>query len=99
MVNCQQIGDFFNANILTIVTYVHLLMFMFGHYVIIDKIYIGVRMITLNRRFGTVDGNTAMLFRIQNNRGMTFSATNYGAAITGLTAPDKNGKMGDVVLG
>ena len=74
-------------------------MFMFGHYVIIDKIYIGVRMITLNRRFGTVDGNTAMLFRIQNNRGMTFSATNYGAAITGLTAPDKNGKMGDVVLG
>ena len=36
---------------------------------------------------------------IQNKKGMKAKITNYGGTVMDLHVPDKNGKMGDVVLG
>lgn len=45
------------------------------------------------------DGAEADLYTLKNANGMEVRITNYGGIITYLTAPDKNGKFADVVLG
>lgn len=45
------------------------------------------------------DGRTAQLCTLENSSGMKLEVTNYGCRIVKLLAPDKNGKLGDVVLG
>jgi aldose 1-epimerase len=45
------------------------------------------------------DGREASLFTLTNNNGMQAKVTNYGGIIVSIIVPDKNGKMGDVVLG
>ncbi|HXG11823.1 MAG TPA: aldose epimerase family protein [Gemmataceae bacterium] len=47
----------------------------------------------------TRDGQAVELFVLTNANGMQVSITNYGGIITALTAPDRNGKFADVVLG
>jgi aldose 1-epimerase len=50
--------------------------------------------------FGTThDGKQVELFTLQNKNGMEAKITNYGGIVVSLTAPDRNGTMGDVVLG
>lgn len=50
--------------------------------------------------FGTLDAGTEVtLYTLVNARGMTARITPYGGTIVSLTAPDRDGKMGDVVLG
>ncbi|MCC6412930.1 MAG: galactose mutarotase [Saprospiraceae bacterium] len=50
--------------------------------------------------FGNLpDGRTAQLFTLLNEQGMTVKITNYGGAIVSWTAPDRNGKYEDIVLG
>ena len=50
--------------------------------------------------FGNLpDGQTVSLYILTNAEGMKVSVTNYGGIITEVIVPDKNGKMGDVVLG
>lgn len=49
--------------------------------------------------FGTIDTDSVSLFTLRNTKGMTVAITNYGATITKLIVPDRNGKPGDVVLG
>ncbi|HOY06068.1 MAG TPA: aldose epimerase family protein [Saprospiraceae bacterium] len=50
--------------------------------------------------FGNLpDGTTADLYTLRNAQGMTVRITNFGGIITSWTAPDKNGKYEDVVLG
>lgn len=39
------------------------------------------------------------LYTLKNSNGMTVTATNYGAIITSIVVPDRDGKMADVVLG
>lgn len=56
-------------------------------------------MIIEKKRFGTADGAAVMKYRIRNKNGMVLSLISYGAAMTGLTAPDRNGNFGDVLLG
>jgi len=52
------------------------------------------------RTFGTLpDGRTASLFTLTNAGGMSAEVTNYGGIITRLLAPDRDGRMADVVLG
>ena len=51
------------------------------------------------RPFGNTDGQAITEYTLTNKNGMQLSIINYGGTITKLTAPDKNGKMGDVVLG
>ncbi len=45
------------------------------------------------------DGRDATLFTLTNSAGMVVKITNYGATITSIVVPDKNGVMGDVALG
>ncbi|TWU55065.1 aldose epimerase family protein [Rubripirellula reticaptiva] len=45
------------------------------------------------------DFDTIKLYTLVNDKGMTVKITNYGAIITSMIVPDRDGKMGDVVLG
>ncbi|MDE0860214.1 MAG: galactose mutarotase [Akkermansiaceae bacterium] len=49
--------------------------------------------------FGEVDGKAVELYTLSNESGAKVSITNYGGTVTSLIVPDKDGKMGDVVLG
>lgn len=53
-----------------------------------------------SRFFGTLpEGDTAMLFTLENDQGILVRITNYGGIITEIQAPDREGKPGNVVLG
>ena len=45
------------------------------------------------------DGAPVELYTLSNAKGMKASVITYGAALASLTAPDRNGKFADVVLG
>ena len=47
----------------------------------------------------TGDGQAVRLYRLSNGKGMTAEVMTYGAIVTSLAVPDKDGKVGDVVLG
>ncbi|HWP46191.1 MAG TPA: aldose epimerase family protein [Candidatus Limnocylindrales bacterium] len=47
----------------------------------------------------TPDGTPVDLYTLTNDNGMVVKITNYGGTVTSLIVPDRNGKMGDVVLG
>ncbi len=49
--------------------------------------------------FGTVDGKQVDLYTLTNANGMVAKIMNYGAIVTELDVPDRNGKLDDVVLG
>ena len=50
--------------------------------------------------FGKVpDGRTVEVFTLTNARGLEVQAITYGAIITSLRVPDRNGTPGDIVLG
>ena len=49
--------------------------------------------------WGKVDNKDVSLFTLMNKNGIIVRITNYGAIITSIVAPDRNGKMGDIVLG
>lgn len=50
--------------------------------------------------FGTLStGESARLYTLSNTMGMTVRITDYGGAIVSLLVPDRNGVLGDVVLG
>lgn len=46
-----------------------------------------------------INGKTTRLFTMENEDGMLVTLTNYGAKIVSIYAPDKKGKMADVILG
>lgn len=45
------------------------------------------------------DGSEVYSYTLKNANGMEVKIINYGATVVSLTAPDKNGKFADVVLG
>jgi len=45
------------------------------------------------------DGRSVRLYTLRNAGGMTLRASDYGAIVVSLTAPDRNGDLADVVLG
>ncbi|MEO8901561.1 MAG: aldose epimerase family protein [Polyangiaceae bacterium] len=49
--------------------------------------------------FGTVNGTEVTLYTLKNKHGLVAKITNYGGIVTELHAPDKAGKMADIVLG
>ena len=48
---------------------------------------------------GEVHGKPVALYTLRNANGMVCCVTNYGAKIMQLLVPDRNGQLGDVVLG
>lgn len=52
------------------------------------------------KEFGvSPEGEKIILYSISNERGMCVQVMNYGAILVKLTAPDKRGRLEDVVLG
>ena len=51
------------------------------------------------KSFGIYESKPVTEYTITNAKGMQVSIINYGGTVTKLITPDKNGKMGDVVLG
>ena len=50
--------------------------------------------------YGTLPcGQTASLFTLKNNNGLSAQVTNYGGILVALHVPDRNGQLADVVLG
>lgn len=47
----------------------------------------------------TIEGKKTSLYTLRNKKGMKALITNYGARLVSLYAPDRKGKMEDVVLG
>ena len=45
------------------------------------------------------DFDSIQLATLKNSRGMTVKITNYGATVTSILVPDRNGKSADVALG
>ena len=45
------------------------------------------------------DGTAVDLYTLRNRHGVEAKISNYGGIVTSLLAPDRNGKLGDVVLG
>lgn len=45
------------------------------------------------------DFDSIKLYTLTNHKGMKIEVTNYGAIITSIVVPDRNGKPGDVALG
>jgi len=49
--------------------------------------------------FGKADGKDVYLFTLTNANGLQTKITNYGGIVTHLMVPDRNGNLGDIVLG
>jgi len=49
--------------------------------------------------FGKADGKSVDLFTLTNGNDVVARVTTYGATLVGLEAPDRDGKLADVVLG
>ena len=49
--------------------------------------------------YGKVEGKEVKLYTLKNKNGLSLKVTNYGCIITELNAPDKAGKMADIVMG
>jgi aldose 1-epimerase len=49
--------------------------------------------------FGTHEGQAVSAYRLSNARGLVAHLTNFGARLTAMMVPDRDGALGDVVLG
>ncbi|MCF8243057.1 MAG: galactose mutarotase [Melioribacteraceae bacterium] len=49
--------------------------------------------------FGEYEGQPVYLYTLTNDNGMKVSITNYGGIVQKIIVPDKDGNLGDVVLG
>lgn len=45
------------------------------------------------------DFDSIQLYTLTNSKGVQIKVTNYGAIITSILVPDRNGKLGDIALG
>jgi aldose 1-epimerase len=51
------------------------------------------------KSFGNYNGEVVTEYTLTNSSGMQVNILNYGGTVTKLLVPDKNGNLGDVVLG
>ena len=49
--------------------------------------------------YGMIGADSVFQYTLTNKNGMVVKILNYGGTVTDIITPDKNGKMGDVVLG
>jgi len=49
--------------------------------------------------YGMIGADSVFQYTLTNKNGMIVKILNYGGTVTDIITPDKNGKMGDVVLG
>ena len=58
-----------------------------------------VKLVDARNFESTIDGKQVALYTLKSESGMTMQVTNFGGHVVSLWTPDKNGTMGDVVLG
>ena len=58
----------------------------------------GMRSIVVSE-FGSIDGQPVQLFTLTNDSGSEVAITEYGGIVVSLMVPDREGNLGDVVLG
>lgn len=58
-----------------------------------------VKLVDARNFESTIDGKQVALYTLKSETGMTMQVTNFGGHVVSLWTPDKNGIMGDVVLG
>lgn len=51
------------------------------------------------KTWGETDGKEVYLYTLTNSKGMIVEITNYGAIVTRMVAPDRDGKSANIVLG
>ena len=49
--------------------------------------------------WGEIDGQKVTLYTLKNKNGLEVKISDYGGIIVSVLAPDKDGKLADVVLG
>jgi len=49
--------------------------------------------------YGMIGADSVFQYTLTNENGMVVKILNYGGTVTDIITPDKNGKMGDVILG
>ncbi len=49
--------------------------------------------------YGMIGNDSVFQYTLKNRSGLTVKILNYGGTVTNIFTPDKNGNMGDVVLG
>ena len=49
--------------------------------------------------YGMIGADSVFQYTLTNKNGMIVKILNYGGTVTDIITPDKNGKMGDVILG
>lgn len=54
---------------------------------------------TTAAHFGELEGKEVLLYTLENDNGMSVKISNYGATITSIEVPDKNGKLSEIVCG
>ena len=54
---------------------------------------------TTSTHFGTLEGEKVQLFTLENDNGMIVKLSNYGATITSIVIPQKNGEAQEIVCG
>ena len=70
--------------------------FSIGQAVLAKSDYVELKAENFNK---VIDGKEVKLYTLKNKNGMVAKITNYGGKIVQLLVPDKNGNLGDVVLG
>lgn len=61
---------------------------------------LGKKLPTVSQEYwGTVEGKAVYLYTLTNSHGLVAKITNYGGIVNRLYAPDRNGKLDDIVLG
>ena len=58
-----------------------------------------VKLVDARNFESTIDGKQVALYTLKSETGMIMQVTNFGGHVVSLWTPDKNGTMGDVVLG
>ena len=79
----------------------HIILFMLFSVMIFGNCETGKDNMKLEREeYGvTAQGQKIDIYTLSNANGMQVLITNYGAIVQSLTAPDRNGKYEDIVLG
>src|SRR6187200_2652207 len=58
-----------------------------------------IKPMTEKTLYGMIGADSVFQYTLANKNGMIVKILNYGGTVTDIITPDKNGKMGNVILG
>src|SRR5262245_21803929 len=71
-----------------------------GRWALLSLAVVAVNLDAVRKEFGqTSTGEKVELYTLRNAQGLEAALTNFGGILVSLKVPDRNGKLGDVVLG